>query len=139
MNRGSYPQVFCKEIVARNYAKLTVKQLCQSLFFNKVARLRPASLLKKRLWHRCFSVNFVKFLRTLFFIELLWWLLLNELFYISFFHDRRSGLVLLLYIFINVSKLRIKISVACLLRVWNKSSIFNISLKKLNILVHASS
>ena len=26
--------------------------------------LRPATLLKKRLWHRCFSVNFAKFLRT---------------------------------------------------------------------------
>ena len=26
--------------------------------------LRPASLLKKRLWHRCFSVNFGKFLKT---------------------------------------------------------------------------
>ena len=25
---------------------------------------RPATLLKKRLWHRCFPVNFVKFLRT---------------------------------------------------------------------------
>ena len=28
--------------------------------------LRPATLLKKRLWHRCFLVNFAKFLRTLF-------------------------------------------------------------------------
>ena len=27
-------------------------------------RLRPATLLKKRLWHRCFHVNFAKFLRT---------------------------------------------------------------------------
>ena len=26
--------------------------------------LRPATLFKKRLWHRCFPVNFVKFLRT---------------------------------------------------------------------------
>ena len=26
--------------------------------------LRPATLTKKRLWHRCFSVNFVKFPRT---------------------------------------------------------------------------
>ena len=26
--------------------------------------LRPATLLKKKLWHRCFPVNFVKFLRT---------------------------------------------------------------------------
>ena len=34
-------------------------------------RLRPATLLKKRLWHRCFPVNFVKFLRTPFFTELL--------------------------------------------------------------------
>ena len=35
-----------------------------------------APLLKKRLWRRCFPVNFVKFLRTLFCIEHLWWLLL---------------------------------------------------------------
>ena len=28
---------------------------------------RPATLLKKRLWHRCFSVNFVKFPRTPFY------------------------------------------------------------------------
>ena len=27
---------------------------------------RPATLLKKRLWHRCFPVNFAKFLRTRF-------------------------------------------------------------------------
>ena len=26
--------------------------------------LRPATLLNKRLWHRCFPVNFAKFLRT---------------------------------------------------------------------------
>ena len=28
------------------------------------AGLRPATLLKRRLWHRCFPVNFMKFLRT---------------------------------------------------------------------------
>ena len=33
--------------------------------FNKVASLSPATLLKKRLWYRCFPVNFAKFLRTL--------------------------------------------------------------------------
>ena len=42
------------------------KYLCQSLFFNKVADLRPVTLLTKRLWYRCFPVNFAKFLRTLF-------------------------------------------------------------------------
>ena len=30
----------------------------QSLFFNKVAGFRHATLLKKRLWHRRFPVNF---------------------------------------------------------------------------------
>ena len=34
--------------------------------------LNPAALLKKRLWHRCFSVNLKKFLRTAFFIEHFW-------------------------------------------------------------------
>ena len=38
---------------------------------------RSATLLKKRLWHRCFPVNFMKFRRTPFYIEHLWWLLLN--------------------------------------------------------------
>ena len=33
-------------------------------FHNGNIGLRPAPLLKKRLWHRCFPVNFVKFLRT---------------------------------------------------------------------------
>ena len=42
-------------------------------------RLRPATLLKKRLLHRCFPVKFVKFLRTPFYIELFWSLLLERL------------------------------------------------------------
>ena len=44
--------------------------------FNKVAGLRAATLLKKRLWHRCFPVNFAKFLRTPFIKKDLWWRLL---------------------------------------------------------------
>ena len=56
--------------------KVTGKYQCQSLFYNKVAGLRPATLSKKRLWHRCFPENFAKFLRITFFIEQLWWLLL---------------------------------------------------------------
>ena len=39
--------------------------------------LYPATLLKKILWHRCFSLNFPKFLRTTFFIKHLWCLLWN--------------------------------------------------------------
>ena len=69
-----------------NFAKFTGKHLCQSLFFNKVAGLWPATLLKKRLWYRCFPVNFAKFLRTPFYIEHLWWLLLvfNNLLFSSY-------------------------------------------------------
>ena len=37
--------------------------MCHFLF-NKVAGLRPAILLEKRLWHRCFPANFAKFRRT---------------------------------------------------------------------------
>ena len=44
------PEVFWKKGV-----------LSQSLFFNKVAGF---SLWKEKLWHRCFHVYFVKFLRT---------------------------------------------------------------------------
>ena len=61
--RSSLPEALCKKGVLRNFTKLTGKHLCQRLFFNKAAGLRPATLLKKTLWHRCFPVNFVKFLR----------------------------------------------------------------------------
>ena len=62
--RSSHQRCSMKKGVPRNFTKFTGKHLCQSLFFNKVAGLRPATLLKKRLWHRCFPVNFPKFLRT---------------------------------------------------------------------------
>ena len=56
--------MFYKKDVLKNFTKFTGKHLCQSLFVNKVAGLRPTTLLKKRLWHRCFYVNCVKGLRT---------------------------------------------------------------------------
>ena len=62
--KSSHRRCSVKKGVLRNFTKFTGKHLCQSLFFNKVAGLRPATLLKKRLWHRCFPVNFAKFLRT---------------------------------------------------------------------------
>ena len=63
-HRSSHPDVFCKKGVLRNFAKFTGKHLCQSLYFNKVASLRPGTSFKKRLWHKCFPVNFAEFLRT---------------------------------------------------------------------------
>ena len=63
--RSSRPEVFCRKAVLKRFTKFIGKHLRQSLFFNKVAD-RPATFLKKRFWHRCFPVHFVKFLRTLF-------------------------------------------------------------------------
>ena len=61
-----------KKVVLRNFAKLIRKHLCQSLFFNKVS-----TLLKKKLWHKCFPANYAIFLKTSFLTEHLRWLLLS--------------------------------------------------------------
>ena len=58
--KSSRPEMFCKEGALRNFA-------C----------LRPATLLKKRLWPRCFPVNLAKFLRTPLLTKHLRWLLEN--------------------------------------------------------------
>ena len=54
---------FGRKGVLGNLRKFAGKHLSQSHFFNK-ARPQPAFLLKKRLWHRCFSVKFAKFLKA---------------------------------------------------------------------------
>ena len=54
--RSSHKVCSLRKGVLKNFTKFTGKHLCQSLFFNKVAGLR----------HRCFPVNFVKFLTTTF-------------------------------------------------------------------------
>ena len=59
--------------------------------FNKVAGLRPATLLQKRLWHKCFPVNFAKFLRTPLLQNTSGWLLLTKL------HDPNRRKLRLLY------------------------------------------
>ena len=68
INRSSRPEVFCEKAVLRNFAKFTGKYLWQSLFFNKVDGLGPATLFKKRLRQRCFPVNAAKFLRIPFLV-----------------------------------------------------------------------
>ena len=50
-HRSSHRRCSRKRVVFRNFAKFTGKHLMS------------ATLLKKRLWHRCFPVNFAKFLR----------------------------------------------------------------------------
>ena len=61
-------------------------------------RLRPAGLLKRRLWHRCFPVNFAKFLRTPFLQNTSGRLLLFHLFLMSITY---GGLRNTCYLFTN--------------------------------------
>ena len=63
-SEASHRRSSMKKGVLESFVKFTGKHLCQSLLFNKVADLRPVTLLKKRLWHRCFPENFVKFLQN---------------------------------------------------------------------------
>ena len=53
-----------EKAVFKNLAKFTGKHLCQNHFLNKATGLRPVTLLKKRLWHKCYPVNLVNFLRN---------------------------------------------------------------------------
>ena len=76
ISRSSGPEVFCKRGVLRNLVKFTGKHLRQSLFLIKLQAWGLQLWQKKRLWLRCFPVNFAKFLRTHFLTEHLWWLLL---------------------------------------------------------------
>ena len=62
------PEVFYEKGVLRTFAKFTGKHLCKSLFFSPFLQAF-ATLLKKRLLHRYFSVNFAKFLRTPFLVN----------------------------------------------------------------------
>ena len=64
-SRGNHWRCSIRKGVLWNFAKFSGKNLCQSLFFNKVTDLRPGTLFTMRLWRRCFPVNFAKFLRTL--------------------------------------------------------------------------
>ena len=54
---------------------------------DKVVNLRAATLLKKRLWHSCFSVSFTTFLRTPF-LQNTSWRLLNHLYPQSQFYKK---------------------------------------------------
>ena len=55
-------QMFNKIGVLKIFAKFTSKHLRWSLFFNKFAGFQPATLFKKTPQHRCFPLNFAKFL-----------------------------------------------------------------------------
>ena len=64
-----YEQFFCRTPLVSASGKRLISISCKPSIY------RPSTLLKKRLCHRCFPVNFVKVLNTCF-LELLCWMLL---------------------------------------------------------------
>ena len=75
--RKQSPSVLYKNSVFKNFTKFTGKHLSWSLFLNKVGVLRTPIMLKKRLRHRCFPVNFAKYLWTSTLWSICHWLLLD--------------------------------------------------------------
>ena len=79
-NRSSHQRCSMKKGVLRNFTKFAGKHQWPSLLFNKVTGPKPATLLKKRLWHRFFLVNFAEFLRISFLRNIFGRLLLEHLY-----------------------------------------------------------
>ena len=75
--RSSHQRCSVRKVVLRNFAKFTEKHLRQSLFFNKVTGLRPATLLKKETLAQVFFCEFCEISKNDFFTERLGRLLLN--------------------------------------------------------------
>ena len=74
ITRRIRPEMFCKKVVLKDFAKFTGKHLCQSLFFYKVQGL---NFIKKGTFF--LRTLFKKFLRTLLLqIKHLQWLLLDS-------------------------------------------------------------
>ena len=71
--------MFCKKGVPQNFAKFTRKQMCGSLFFNKLAELETCNIIKTETPTVVYSCKFVKFLKTPIFIEHRQWLLVEEI------------------------------------------------------------
>ena len=56
----------CKKGILKYFAKTYMKTELESLF-NKSAGMKPCNFIKKKLLHRCFPVNFVKFFKNIYF------------------------------------------------------------------------
>ena len=82
-NRSSRSEVFCKKVLLK-MSQNSQKHICARVSF--LIKLQTSCLQlywKKRLWHRCFPVNFAKFLRTTILQNTSGRLLLDHRFFLS--------------------------------------------------------
>ena len=69
MCRSSHQRCSVKRGVPGNFAKYTVKHLCQRLFFNKVAGLQACNFIKKESLAQVFPCEFCEISKNTFFPE----------------------------------------------------------------------
>ena len=77
-NRSSHSEVLCKKVFLK-MSQNSQKHICARVSF--LIKLQTSCLQlywKKRLWHRCFPVNFANFLEHSFLIKHIRWLLLFQ-------------------------------------------------------------
>ena len=65
------PDVFCKKRCSQKFSKIHRKHLCQSLYFNKVAGLRPqeCNFIKTETLPQVLSCEFCKISNNIFFLQ----------------------------------------------------------------------
>ena len=73
ISRISIP-LFKKQPFVTEYSE---ENTCVGVSFNKIPGFQAYNFIKKRLQQKCFLLNIAKFLKTVFLIEHLWWLLLS--------------------------------------------------------------
>ena len=64
--RSSRPKDYLKKLLGE-VSQNSQENMCRNLFFDKVKFCRSATSLKTSPYHRCFLMNFAKFIRTPFF------------------------------------------------------------------------
>ena len=73
ISRSSHQRRSMEKGVLKNFTKFTGNSCARASFSNKVAGLRPSTLLKKRICHRClFSCEFCEISKNTLFTEHLW-------------------------------------------------------------------
>ena len=70
--------------IGKPLLKETIQEFAKKNLWEIVFKEMQKIFCLKRLWQRCLSVNFAKFLRASFFIEHLWWLLVTWFTFLEF-------------------------------------------------------
>ena len=103
--RSSRPEVFCRKGVLKSFTNSQESTCARVSFLIKLrawgkpkVKVNTFNFITKRIWHRCFHVNFARFLRTAFLQNTSEWLLLTIAFDVCalpyyYYDQQHHGLV----------------------------------------------